>query len=73
MKMVDPLIARVMAPKSPPDWPPIWTPLWSPMLAVIQDSSPDSATIHSWGCRVTSRTGSVVPTIWYSKVESLLR
>src|SRR5207302_7646368 len=40
------------------------------MLAVIQESSPDSAMIHSWGCRFTSRTGSVVPTIWYSTFET---
>jgi hypothetical protein len=33
------------------------------MLAVIQESSPDSAMIHSWGSRFTSRTGSVVPRI----------
>src|ERR1700730_13555221 len=71
MKIVEPLRARVRAPNRPPLWPPIWTPLWSPMLAVIQESSPDSAMIHSWGCRSTSRTGIVVPRILYSTSGSL--
>src|SRR5256885_6715210 len=61
-----PLMARVIAPKRPPGWPPAAAAVWSPMLWVIQDSSPDSAKIHSWGWRSTSRTGRVVPRILYS-------